>query len=546
MVESGRLVRNCESPSNVKAALRKESELKEPLPKRAVSLGSSLLVLLALGASVALLLISFPQSRCSRGAAWFSLVPWLLLILRTTPRRALLYSWIFGSIFFFIGIRWMRFVTIPGWVLLSLYLAAYFALFGFLYRLMGCWGLLSGPFLWVGLELARARLLTGFPWFSLGYSQATILPVIQVADFGSFYAVSFVVVLVNLALVEIVLAVSHPSKAAFRRAALATAAATVLVLGSLAYGWWRLGTVRAEQGPSVAVVQGNIPQSVKESYGTAYEVLIDHIALSDLIPEGSVDMILWPETMVLVPLNVSEDYLEILAGLAREKAAHLLVGAHSAIGGKYFNSAYLFSDEGALLDRYDKLHLVPFGEYVPLSRFLSFISKIVPYEEGLSPGVAPVLFSIRPYRFSVLICYEDTIPELVRAVAPPNPGFLVNITNDGWFRGSAELEQHLEISSFRAIETRTGLVRAANTGISAIISPTGKIEEPLTGEGGLSKEVEGVLTGHVAVGAHIGTPYIKVGDLFAWSCAATAVCMAAAAFAGRLRHRRISLTSKRG
>ena len=502
--------------------------------------------LLFICASAALLLIAFPQGWCFRGAAWFALVPWLFIIRRTTPRRAFLYSWLLGGVFSLIGIRWLRFATFPGWLLLSLYLSLYFALFGFIYRRMGRWGLVSGPFLWVALELARARLLTGFPWFSMGYSQATILPIIQIADFGSVYAVSFLVVLVNLVLVEIVLALLDPSKTGFRRTALASAITALLILAALVYGRWRLQNARAEKGPRVAIVQGNIPQSVKIVYGTAYDVLVKHLALSDQIPESSVDMILWPETMVLVPLNLSEDYRLILGDLAREKSAHLLVGAHSTVSGKRFNSAFLFSDEGVLLDRYDKLHLVPFGEYIPLTRFLSFISRVVPYQEGLSPGTSPVVFRVGRYNFSVLICYEDTIPKLVRNVAPPHPGFLVNLTNDGWFRNSPELEQHLEISTFRAIETRMGLVRAANTGVSAVISPTGRIEKVLIGQGGKLREIEGVLIAEVPVGGHALPPYIRLGDLFAFSCVAIAVAMVLAASVGGYRRRKICLTSKRG
>jgi len=504
------------------------------------------LVLLALCASATLLFFSFPQPWCFRGAAWVALVPWLFLLRHSAPRRAFLYSWLVGAVFFTIGVRWLRFVTVPGWLLLSAYLSLYFALFGYFYKVMARWRFLFAPFIWIALELARARLLTGFPWFSLGYSQATLLPLIQVADFGSVYAVSFIILLVNVALAEVAAAISARSKVAVRRAALASAAAALLVLAAIAYGAWRLRTIPIEQGPRVAVVQGNIPQSVKESHGTAYEVLAGHLALSDTVQEGSVDMILWPETMVLVPLNLSEGYRAILADLAQEKKAHLLVGAHSAIEGKYYNSAYFFSDDGILLGRYDKLHLVPFGEYIPLGRFLSFISRIVPYEEGLTPGAAPVVFRLGNLNFSVLICYEDTIPDLVRGVAPPYPGFLVNLTNDGWFRGSAELEQHLEISSFRAIETRMGLVRAANTGISALISPTGEVERILAGEEGQAKEVEGVLVGRLALAGDLLTPYRKAGDLFAFSCAVVALAAIAAAFLTTFRRKRICLTSKGG
>ncbi len=276
-----------------------------------------------------------------------------------------------------------------------------------------------------------------------------------------------------------------------------------------------------------------------------------------------VRLLAWPETTVQVPLNrectgrlgaravsVQNHAFAVLDELGRSKDCHLLVGAqallaerlgegpaadYNASAGAYANSAFFFAQD-AEVRRYDKMHLVPFGEYVPLGNVLPFLKKFSPIPRGLVPGREAVVFQLPPtggsedapqppdgdgtVRFGVLICYEDVFPALARRFRRRGAQVLMNMSDEGWYGRRGERRQHLPMAAFRAVETRTTVVRAANTGISCFIDPCGRVYAGVGWEAdgrGPARDVEGAAAAHVML-SDVTTPYVLLGDAFAWLC----------------------------
>src|SRR5574337_45811 len=256
------------------------------------------------------------------------------------------------------------------------------------------------------------------------------------------------------------------------------------------------------------MVQGNIPQDLKfeSTEEDQIQILKKYADLSTSVKNESIDLLVWPETMMPGILNINPELtgrkIDLLSQLtaiqlAQELNTNLLLGgiALTLVGEEqiYFNSAYYYNREGKLLDRYDKIHLVPFGEFTPLKKYFPFLANLVPYEIGLTPGNRRTLFHLDTLRngsfiFGSSICYEDTVPSLIRKFKKDGADFMLNVTNDGWFRNSAELEQHLAIMVFRAVENRFCMMRAANTGISSFVAPDGTIYDKLLDSKGKYKE----------------------------------------------------------
>ena len=492
--------------------------------------------------TVILLFVSFPAIDIGC-LVWVALVPWLMLI--KIGNRVAASSLFIGVLFFLMSLIWFRYVTYAAWILVSLYLTAYFLVFGFCanYIVRRCRIPLTliAPFLWVSLEYIRSFLITGFPWLFLGHSQYLCLPLIQVTDITGVYGVSFLIVLINAAVVEIIsrfciVGCRPPASHLLINIVLPV----LLFAGVAVYGYVCLKHNNSVKGPKITVVQGNILQSVKNSPDDMQQArnLQKYVNLS-LMSAGSserADLVIWPETMAPGILNINPDFSgrsidkisqSQIINLAYLLNTRLLIGGTSIkIDGKdqtFFNSAFYYDNFGTIINRYDKVHLVPFGEYTPLKDYFPFLAKLVPYDVSLSPGSEMRIFSLPvkdinvvDYKFGVLICYEDTVPTLVREFVKKGADFMVNITNDGWFGKSAELNQHLAIMAFRAVENRRALVRAANTGISAFIDINGRIYDRLVDENGEFKEVEGSLTNNVMINKRRTLSfYTRNGDLLA-------------------------------
>ena len=473
--------------------------------------------------------------------AWVVLVPLHLGIERFRPGRAFLWGWLAGVIAFVGVMSWvMTAMTLYGQVpwlvstLLMLLLATYLGAFIGLYALGVAWGRqcsLKGTVIWdacvwVGLELLRTHFLSGLPWALFGYSQYQWLPVIQVADLTGVYGVSFLIVLVNSTLASVILwKFKQPPLTAlsFPWTALSTTVITVAMV--LVYGIWQLNTQSQADAKAphltIGLVQANIDQAHKWDEAYRQETLHRYADLSKQAARN-VDLLIWPEAATPFLFEREPAYQQEVLQIARAAQSPLLFGSpalrHEIDGTPYlYNSAYLLTPSGRIAGRYDKRHLVPFGEYIPLRTLLFFLEKLVVGIGDFKSGTGPVTLSLRKdnsfqgARFGVSICFEVIFPDEVRQLIKDGADFLVTITNDAWFGESAAPYQHFGMVVFRAVENRAAFARAANTGISGFIAPDGRI---LTATPVFTQEA---LTGTIPFRTRT-TVYSTVGDAFAWAC----------------------------
>ncbi|MDD5166206.1 MAG: apolipoprotein N-acyltransferase [Candidatus Omnitrophica bacterium] len=471
--------------------------------------------------SAILLILSFPKFDFEF-LAWFSFVPIFFALNNKSLKQAFFLFFITGIIFWSGIIYWLVHVTLAGAVVLILYLALYFAIFGLVIR--PCtkhstpYALIFIPSVWVLLEYLRSHLFTGFPWALLGYSQYINLPVIQITDITGAWGVSFLVMMVNVAIVEIIYSGINGLGSKLRTAVISL----VLFLSlTLSYGYFKiysLSSSRQAVSMKISVVQGNISQELKWNRETNDYIINKYLDISRQVVRDKPDLIIWPEAALPVVLEEEPLFFAQVKEFAREAKTALLLGAVTSRNDYYYNSAVLVSREGRLLASYDKLHLVPFGEYIPLRNFLSFLETIVPIGD-IEKGKDYAVFQQDGVRFSVLICFEDLFPELSRRFVNKGAEFLVNITNDAWYKKSTAAYQHLQASVFRAVENRVYLARAANTGISGFIAADGKIISLVRDRQGENIFVAGYGSERISItGKSILSFYTKHGDVFVLAC----------------------------
>ena len=469
-------------------------------------------------ASGLLLTASFPPTFTGR-IAWVALIPLFKSLEGLAGKRAFTAGFFFGLAHNLTLVYWVVFVmqhygnlplaaSLGILLLLAMYLALYPALFSLLASALGrslfCF---KAAGLWVALEFVRANVLTGFPWCLVGYSRYRDLPLIQAADLVGVYGISFVIVLANALLYRLLL--ERPLKAVRLDSALALLVAALIY----AYGFYRLSEEPAP-GSSirVTVVQGNIDQSIKWDPSFQAETIRTYRRLSFSSKPFGPDLVVWPETAVPLFLQDRGDLaLEVLETV-RDTRAYFIFGspAYGRDEGAvhYFNRAYLAGPEGEVLDAYDKVHLVPFGEYVPLKGLLPFVQRLVESAGDFRPGRETAPLFLPGVGAGVLICYESIFPELARAMTRKGADLLVNLTNDAWFGMTSAPYQHFSMAVFRAVETRRPLVRAANTGFSAFIDARGEIH------GATELFSEAVIHRDLALGAPRLTVYARYGDFF--------------------------------
>lgn len=406
-------------------------------------------------------------------------------------------GWLFGLGHFIPGLAWLwtslhEFGKIPaaGAVSMIVALAAILALYPAL-----CGALLAGcripssrmavsaPAVWVGSEWLRAHLFTGFPWNLTGYVWDGSEAVVQIADLGGVYLLSGL----TLALAGLVAGLLHTASwRGWRLPVVTLVIGATLLAAAQGYGIWRMREIAAQLArpatppPKVALVQGNIGQAVKWDPKRQTEWLNRYLDLSATL-EQRVDLVVWPETAAAFFLQYSPEHLERIVALSRDLRTPILTGAPMADRDaskemRYFNSmVWIGPDEyGELRNRYDKHHLVPFGEYIPL-RFLfpASIQKLTHGSKDFTSGPGPTLLPSHLGDLGPLICYEVIFPDEVGTLAQSGARWLVNLTNDGWF-GEAARPQHLAMARMRAVENRLSMVRVANSGISAGFDPLGR------------------------------------------------------------------------
>jgi len=443
-----------------------------------------------------LLAISFPSIDFEYGA-WIALVPLFLILASVDSKKAFTFSYITGAVFFLLTIYWIAFVSILGMVLLVLYLSLYIAVFGVLtnclFRRLKLPLALIAPPIWVLCEFIRAHLLTGFPWALLGYSQYKQIALIQSASFISVYGISCLIVLVNASIADVWLFLKN--RRIGWRFLIGPVLSLVAVIAFLIYGNTSVKADKrggVEESIKVGIVQPNIMQEEKAEalYNSRERALNIHLNLSEKLLKFKPDIIIWPETAISYVNIYDKESISKLRSFVKKNNLYLLTGIcyRSHTTDKFYNSVFLFAPNGAMRQRYDKMHLVPFGEYIPLKNFFPFLSKAVPigdFDSGKEYTVLNFhrkgrLDSDREIKFACTICFENIFSDFTRQFARNGAQFLVNVTNDGWFGISSAPYQHMSMSVFRAVENHIPVIFNANTGVSCFIDRYGRISNRIS------------------------------------------------------------------
>jgi len=488
-----------------------------------------------------LVVLSFPQFNVFP-LVWVAFIPLLVLLYDKSGKQSFRIGFLFGTVYFFGTIYWIYhslnhygsislvsslFVVL----LLSLYLSLYPALFCVLYsaviRKKDLPAAFVAPVLWTSLEYLRSIVFTGFPWSSLGYSQFNFTVFIQSADITGIYGISFLIIAVNGAVADFFI---HRKRMIIKplHARFYTYAGWIVLLALIAanfcYGFYRLYQERPGSPIDVAIVQGNIEQDKKwdkeyqQFVSDAYKKLTLSALSTTETTANPPNLIVWPETSVPFFFGnnrQSDEHISFQKGLH----TYLLFGAvmlKNNSRDKFSNSAVLLTKEGKPSYIYDKIHLVPFGEYVPLRNLLFFVNKLVEGVGDYIPGDSYTK-AVTPFgSFATPICYEIIFPGLVRKYYVKGGDFMVNMTNDAWFGDTSGPYQHFSMAVFRAIENRKPVIRAANTGISGFIDSSGNILQT-------SDIFVGTILRKVIKTDQTLSFYTKYGDLFSFFCIVSSI-----------------------
>jgi len=476
---------------------------------------------------------------------WFALLP-LLYALKNMPAwAAFRMGFVTGLIHFLTLLYWLvpvmrtygylpAYLSITVLCLFAAVLALFIALFSAVLAAFGktpVRSLIMIPIGWVALEYLRTFIFSGFPWELLGYSQFNRLQLIQISDIFGVYGLSALIAFTNATLF---ISLLHFTKRRWQDSNISNrlAVGSIIVLMAafgltLLYGHWRLNDVTKRMTASpkarVAVIQGNIDQAIKWNPAFQIDTVKKYNRLSASIIEQHPDLIVWPESATpfffLYDIKPSELVFEGIHQTAKD----YLIGSPSFVRqndvAKYFNSAYLISPQSKTMGKYDKTHLVPYGEYVPFKKWLPFLGKIVAQVGDFEAGAIGNTLQWKDQKIGVQICYEIIFPGLSRAMARNNASLLINITNDAWFGTTSGPYQHFSMAVFRAVENKRSLARAANTGISGFIDPAGRIlaATALLEEAAVVRPLPLLKE---------KTVYTIIGDLFARLCMAVVVLAA--------------------
>jgi apolipoprotein N-acyltransferase len=414
-------------------------------------------------------------------------------------------------------------ISLPLAVAAGVLLVAYLALFPAFVAVvvarvcarLGPAGVLVTPAVWVAAELARRWILGGFPWVLLGSSQAGVTPIVQTASLAGVYGLSALVAFVSSALA---LAAAGRGRGRW----VAPASAAVLVTGLAAWGAWRVaeGSLTRDGRPlRVALVQGNVLQNEKWDKARAAAILARYVAMTRAGAAQGASLVIWPESSTPFMFEHDAAGRNAISALARDLGVALLFGSDQYEPGtppRFYNSAFLLGPDGRTAAVYRKMHLVPFGEFVPLKRLLFFVTPLVESISDFSPGEEHVVMALGDHRLSTAICYEVVYPDLVAAFVRRGSQLLTTITNDAWYGHSSAPHQHFWQATLRAVEHGRYLARSANTGISGIVDPYGRVvvQTPIFEPAVVTGEIR-YLDGR--------TLYARTGDAFAYACALAAL-----------------------
>ena len=508
---------------------------------------------------------------------WIALTPLIAAILfsgkesRHPWLRNLALGYVTGLTFFWTALSWLTTVTILGWFVLQFYMAIYFALWAWFCGLLrprearrqlsaGKWdqmlaearspaALPRSPWTkstnnlllafllaaaWTTQEWLRGWVFSGWGWNGLGVALHDTWPLIQIAEFTGVAGLSFMVAFANVILVTTACRLVLEARTHTTRPHFDLTLTMAAIVGVLTFGL-RASQVSAPTKPlRVAAVQSNVPQNQKFDPQFTPKIFDKFRRLSEIALRSNPppDLLIWPESSTPGPVLIEPESNKFVMDLTASAESDFLLGTIDEENRDVYNAALLISDGGERVQLYRKVHLVPFGEYVPGRHRVPLLARIVGDQVpgDFSAGREYTVFSLTNSDVQVapLICFEDTIGELVRQFVlstETNPGanLLVDITNDGWFLHSAGSHQHLANAIFRCVETRRPMVRAANTGVTCFVNQSGRITQVLRDESG-STFTEGVLTGEIKIPTeHDLTFYTRHGELFAKACAVITV-----------------------
>ncbi len=503
------------------------------------------------------------------------LVPWLFLVGGSSlAPRVYLHSYVLGLAFFLINMRWLYHATGLGYVAFSMYLAAYFPLVALPVRHVvrrRRWPLaLAFPIVWTGSEMIRSVMISGFPWFFLSHSLHGVLTLIQVSDLVGAYGVSFLVATINGAVADFLFAWIASRRdgtpvGKTRAVRWSLPGTAVLLFFAIVYGQIQLRRDTTSPGPRIAVIQGDFLSLVNPAQATGHDLITEdekmrtYLSMMQAAAAEQPDLYLLPESPWAQCLNPeARDFLPLsrrsFAALQEHASQHegtIVTGSSTIIPTPFdlqtkerrHNSATVIYPDGSEPERYDKVHLVYFGEIIPfrfgrLRSLYFWLNRLAPWsgpdgtqEFSLFPGKTFRRFELkapsqtdRRYRFGIPICYEDVMPYVSREFVAGGSDekqvdLLLNISNDGWFGRGIQQPQHLAICVFRAVENHVAIARSVNTGVSGFIEPSGLVHDLVTADPKSPWPGKcGYAVAQVEIDSRL-TLYSKYGDWFAWSCA---------------------------
>ncbi len=478
--------------------------------------------------STGFLVLSFPNFE-SYLLAWISLVPLLVAVARCpAPLRALILGWATGTVFFYATCYWLTYsmihygglpavvayvLLIPGAMVVGIFPGLFAVFVALAMRRWGPMSLLIAPVLWAALEWARLEV-TGQLWNALGYSQAYNPYLIQAATWGGVYAVSFLILGFNSGIALLI--VEHTQRA------IVAGLLTLLIVAIIVVGSVQEYFVAFDHRPTVWVValQPNVPMNLDKSADEMKQLLERHLTLSkeglSHVPDSDQRLVVWPESPMNFTYSSDKNLQELIANFTRENHTSLLFNSlEPAPDGGSYNSALLVNEEGRLISQYDKIRLMPFGEYVPLPQWLPGASLITGIVGEFTPGSKYTLMPIADQRAGVFICIESAYPWIARRMTKEGANVLINISNDGYLGPTAVMRQHLANVIFRAVENSTSIMRVTNTGLSATVTYDGFIWG--TPAEGFQTDVRvWSLESNIQTRR---TFYTKYGDVFVQACA---------------------------
>lgn len=466
-----------------------------------------------------------------------AIIPLLYSIRNRSPRESFHAGFLTGFVHYTSLLYWIiytlkiygylpLYLSILVLLLLSVYLSLFVGLFAAAIskiRPSPFHALIFIPSAWVLIEFIRSYLLSGFPWELLGYSQYKNLLLLQSADITGVLGLSYLIIYTNVLILFGVLFFIKKkwcNEIIHKPFIVGSTLIYIFIISTVfLYGYYRIKMVAemANEAEKITVtaIQGNVDQSVKWDNKFQYSSTLKHLGLSKKAMVNHPDLIVWPETSAPFYFEHDIGLSKLVKRRIRETKTHFLIGCPSFSekenNFQYLNSAVLINPGGEITNQYDKVHLVPYGEYVPFKKWFPFLDKIVEQSGDFKPGQKGKTIDFLSHKIGTQICFEIIFPNLSRAMARNGADILINITNDAWFGKTSAPHQHFSMTIFRAVENRKALVRAANTGISGVICPTGKIisATPLYKELSVTKRVPLMKT---------MTFYSKYGDLLPFLC----------------------------